>query len=227
MSRTRKVLLVGSCGKLAGRLSVLRERAIEVRSAETAAEALERHRADHANLIVTDLDLADSTAERLCEALRSHEALRNVSILVACGPAEGERRRAEACRANGQVVRPFGAEELAARIKGLMAVSSRAHYRVLTQVTTGDPSRERSFFCTSQNVSTAGMLIEASEPLRVGQALDCSFFLPGRLKLVAKGRVVRQASAPEGRRFGIQFVHLSQQDADALARFVDRWGTLR
>jgi two-component system phosphate regulon response regulator PhoB len=227
MSRTRKVLIVGSCGKLAGRLPVLRGGAVEVRSAETAAGALERHRADRADLIVTDLDLADSTAERLCEALRSHEALRNVSILVACGPAESEKRRAEACRANGQVVRPFGAEELAARIKGLMAVSSRAHYRVLTQVTTGDPSHERSFFCTSQNVSPAGMLIEASEPLRVGQALDCSFFLPGRLKLVAKARVVREASAPEGRHFGIQFVQLSRQDSDALARFVDHWGTLR
>jgi hypothetical protein len=44
---------------------------------------------------------------------------------------------------------------------------------------------------------------------------------------VAKGRVVRQASAPEGRHFGIQFVYLSRQDSDALARFVDRWGTLR
>jgi hypothetical protein len=54
-----------------------------------------------------------------------------------------------------------------------------------------------------------------------------TYALPGRLKLAAKGRVVRQASAPDGRRFGIQFVHLSQQDADALARFVDRWGTLR
>jgi DNA-binding response OmpR family regulator len=227
MSKIRKVLLVGSCGKLADRLGELRGSAAAVRSAETAAEALDRHRADRADLIVTDLDLADSTAERLCETLRAHEALRTVSILVACGPADSERRRAEACRANGQVVRPFGAEELAARIKGLMTVSSRAHYRVLTQVTTGDTSRARSFFCTSQNLSPAGMLIETSEALRVGQVLDCSFFLPGRLKLVAKGRVVRQASATEGHRFGIQFVHLSQQDSDALARFVDRWGALR
>jgi DNA-binding response OmpR family regulator len=227
MPRVRKVLLVGDCGEIGGLLAVMRGRAVELWSAQTAAEALERHRADRADLIVTDLELADSTAERLCEALRSQEALCNVSILVVCGPAESERRRAEACRANGLVVRPFDAEELAARIKGLMAVSSRARYRVLTQVTTGEPIRERSFFCTSQNVSSAGMLIETSEPLRVGQALDCSFFLPGRLKLVAKGRVVRQASAPQGCYFGIQFVHLSQRDSDALARFVDRWGTLR
>ena len=227
MSRTRKVLLVGSCAKLADRLAVLRGAAVEVRSAVSAGEALELHEANRVDLIVTDLDLPDSTAERFCEALRTHEALRNVSILVACGPAESERRRAEACRANGHVVRPFEAEELAARIKGLMTVSSRANYRVLTQVTTGDSSRARSFFCTSQDVSPAGMLIETSEPLRVGQALDCSFFLPGRLRLEAKGRVVRQASAPQGSRFGIQFVHLSPQDSEALARFVDRWGTLR
>lgn len=221
------MLLVGSCAKLAGRLTVLRGGAVEVRSAETAGEALELHQTNRADLIVTDLDLPDSTAERLCEALRTHEALRNVSILVACGPAESERRRAEACRANGHVVRPFEAEELAARIRGLLTVASRASYRVLTQVTTGGPSRERSFFCTSQDVSAAGMLIETNESLSVGQALDCSFFLPGPVKLVAKGRVVRQASAGDGRHFGIQFVQLSRQDSDALARFVDRWGTLR
>ncbi len=221
------MLLVGSCGKLASRLAVLRRGVVEVCSAASAAEALGLHRTAHADLIVTDLDLSDSTAERFCEALRAQVALRNVSILVVCGPGEGERHRAESCRANGHVVRPIDAEALSTRIARLMAVSSRAHYRVLTQVTTADRSSERSFFCTSENVSTAGILIETSEPLRVGQALDCSFFLPGRLKLVAQGRVVRQASSPGGPRFGIQFVRLSQQDSAALAHFVDRWGTLR
>ncbi len=221
------MLLVGSCRTLSDRLAVLRRGVVEVRSAASAAEALGLHRVAHADLIVTDLDLPDTTAERLCDALRAHEALRNVSILVVCGPGESERRRAEACRANGHVVRPIDAEALSLRIAQLMAVSSRAHYRVLTQVTTGDRSSERSFFCTSENVSPAGILIETSEPLRVGQALDCSFFLPGRFKLVAQGRVVRQASSAAGPRFGIQFVHLSQRDSAALARFVDRWGTLR
>lgn len=221
------MLLVGSCGTLSDRLAVLRRGVVEVRSAPSAGEALGLHRSAHADLIVTDLDLPDSTAERFCEALRAHEALRNVSILVVCGAGESERRRAETCRANGHVVRPIDAEALSLRIAQLMAVSSRAHYRVLTQVTTADRTSERSFFCTSENVSTAGILIETSEPLRVGQALDCSFFLPGRLRLVAQGRVVRQASSPAGPRFGIQFLQLSQQDSAALARFVDRWGTLR
>jgi CheY-like chemotaxis protein len=228
MPRIRRVLLVGSCVGLADRLSVLRRAAVEVRSAASAVQALELHRAAHADLIVTDLDLADSTAEALCEALRANEALRNVSILVVHGAGEGDRRRAESCRANGHVARPLDAEELAVRIARLMAVSSRAHYRVLTQVTTGERSGERSFFCTSENVSAAGMLIETSEALNVGQALDCSFFLPGRVKLVAQGSVVRRASgSPRGHLFGIRFVDLSRRDSEALERFVDRWGTLR
>jgi len=228
MPRTRRVLLVGSCGKLADRLAVLRRAAVEFRSAASAAEALELHRAAHADLIVTDLDLADSTAERLCEVLRGSEALRNVSILVACGPGEADTRRAASCRANGYVAQPLDAEELAVRMTRLMAVSSRAHYRVLTQVTTGKPSGERSFFCKSENVSAAGMLIETSEALSVGQALGCSFYLPGRLRLVAQGSVVRQSSSSaEGHRFGIRFVDLSRRDSEALERFVDRWGTLR
>lgn len=221
------MLLVGSCGNLAERLAVLRRAAVEVRSAASAAEALDLHRAAHFDLIVTDLDLADSSAEGLCEALRANEALRSVSILVVCGPGETDVRRADSCRANGYVARPLDAEELAVRITRLMAVSSRAHYRVLTQVTTGERSGDRSFFCTSENVSAAGMLIETSEALRVGQALDCSFFLPGPLKLVAQGSVVRQASSPGGHRFGIRFIDLSRRDSEALERFVDRWGNLR
>jgi DNA-binding response OmpR family regulator len=226
MLRSRKVLLVGSCGRQAKLLEVLRSASVQARSAASAAEALELHRTARADLIVTDLDLADRTAEQLCEALRAHEELRNVSILVVCGPGERDQRRAEDCRANGYVVRPIDAGALAERITRLMAVSSRAHFRVLTQVTTaGDGGR--TFFCQSANVSTAGILIETSEALSVGQALDCSFFLPGRLRLVAQGRVVRQSSSADGRRFGIQFVHLSQRDSAALARFVDRRGTLR
>jgi CheY-like chemotaxis protein len=225
MSRYRRVLLVGSCAKLADRLAVLQRATVQVRSTANAAEALELHLGTHADLIVTDLDLADSTAEQLCDALRANAALRNVSILVVCGP--GERRRAETCRANGHVVRPIDAAALADRITRLMTVSLRAPYRVLTQVTTAEQGGVRSFFCTSENVSTAGILIETSEALDVGQALDCSFFLPGRLRLVAQGRVVRQASSRDGRRFGIQFAQLSRRESVALERFVDRWGTLR
>jgi CheY-like chemotaxis protein len=227
LTRTRGVLLGGSCAGLAAGAAVLRRAALRVRAAATAAETLALHRAEHADLIVTDLDLPDLDAESLCQAVRADEALRNTSILVVCGADEVERRRAQACRANAHVVRPVDADALAAQITRLIAVSSRAHYSVLARVTTADQNRERSFFCRSENVSVAGILIETSEPLRLGQALDCSFFLPGRLQLVAQGRVVRQASSPKGRRFGIQFVGLSQQDAAALRSFVDRWGTLR
>jgi DNA-binding response OmpR family regulator len=223
MTRTRRVLLVGSCAQLASRLAPLQRASVEVCSAPDAARALELHRTARADLIVSDLDLPDSTAERLCETLRGSETLRNVSILVVCGPGDEQARRAAACRANGHVVRPVDVTVLTERIRRLMLVSSRAPYRVLTEVNAGG----RSFFCRSENVSPVGMLIETTEPLSVGQSLGCAFYLPGRLKLVARGSVVRQANSPAGRHFGIEFVELSQGDAAALARFVERWGTLR
>ena len=226
-NRVRKVLLTGSYAGLVDRRVALRRAGVQVRTAATGAEALALHRAEHADLLVTDLDLPDLTAERLCDAVRADPALRNVSILVVCGPDERDRRRGAACRANGQVVRPIDAETLASQITRLIAVSSRADYRVLARVTTGERNRARSFFCRSENVSVAGILIETSEALSLGQPLGCAFYLPGRHMLVAQGKVVRQASSPEGRRFGIQFDALSPRDSVELARFVDRWGTLR
>jgi DNA-binding response OmpR family regulator len=200
---------------------------IDVRKAVTATEGLLLHRAESADVIAVDLDLPDGPAEQFCEFVRAETALRRVSLLVLCGPDEAERRRAADCRANAHIVRPTDARVLSDEIQRQLAVPQRAKYRVLAQVTIGERDAAYSFFCTSENVSATGILVETQEPLRLGQTLDCAFFLPGRLKVATQGRVVREASSAGGRQFGIEFVDLPHYEAEALGNFVQNWGKLR
>lgn len=223
MAARRRVLLVGGCGLLPGNGAVWPQ-SIDVRRAATAAEGLALQRAESADVIAVDLDLPDGPAEAFCESVRGLKSNRRVSLIVVCGAEEEERRRAADCRANAQIVRPPGARALAAEIERQLSVPQRARYRVLAQVTVGEGRKAYSFFCTSQNVSATGILLETQEALAVGQALDCSFFLPGRLKVSTQGCVVREAAAPGGRQVGVRFLELSRGDSEALGRFVETWG---
>jgi DNA-binding response OmpR family regulator len=220
------VLLVGSCGSLPGEYGAWPAE-IEVRKAATATEGLALFRAESADVIAVDLDLPDGPAEQFCEFARAERTVRRVSLMVLCGESEAERRRAADCRANAHIVRPADAAALAEAVLRQLAVPQRASYRVLAQVTVGEDDHAYSFFCTSANVSASGILLETEEALRLGQTLDCSFFLPGRLKVATQGRVVREAASPGGRQFGVRFVDLSHYEAELIGDFVQTWGKPR
>ena len=227
MTTRKRVLLVGNCGgTIGGSEGPLRRGDVEVRTAASGVEALALHRAHNADLIVTDLDISDMTAQELCERVRSDESSRNVSLLVLCGSDDVERRRAADCKANAHIVRPVDGEALARQVTRLLAIPARASFRVLARVTVGGRDRAHSFFCTSENLSAAGILVETEEDLAVGQTLECAFFLPGGLQLAAGGRVVRKADLGEVRQFGVEFVDLAPEAAVTLDAFVEKWRLL-
>ncbi len=222
MGTNKNVLLVGAGGALLeGADGPLHLSGIEIRRVATGAEAHREHRARSANLIAMELDLPDMSAEGLCEAIRGDEPSRRVALVVLCAVDEASRRRAADCEANAQFVSSEDAESLAVELARLLAVPPRAKYRVLARLSVDDD--ERSFFCTSDNVSPTGMLVETDEVLVLGQTVDCSFFLPGRFRVATQGRVVREASGDVGRRFGIQFLDLPQQETARLESFVTSW----
>jgi c-di-GMP-binding flagellar brake protein YcgR len=66
------------------------------------------------------------------------------------------------------------------------------------------------FFCTSQNISDSGMLIETDRLLLPGDRLTCSFFLPGAARITAVCEVSRQETSADGRHHcGIRFTDLA------------------
>jgi c-di-GMP-binding flagellar brake protein YcgR len=107
----------------------------------------------------------------------------------------------------------------------LLHISLRESYRVLLSVKIDGSSKDRSFFCKSENISASGLLLETDKPLAKGDRLVCSFFLPESHRITVTGEVVR-VIPPDGdaktNRYGVKFFQVPFKDKEAIESFVDK-----
>ena len=111
-----RILLVDDEPNIIGTLSsLLRMRGYEVFSAMTGRAALDVAERDKPDLIILDLGLPDVPGVEVCRQLR-HMTSTPILILSARG-AEGDKVNALDAGADDYVTKPFGAEELLARVR--------------------------------------------------------------------------------------------------------------
>jgi two-component system KDP operon response regulator KdpE len=97
---------------------LLRTRGYDVVTAMTGRAGLEAVERDHPDLIVLDLGLPDIDGVDVCVAVRQSSGV-PILVLSARG-AEGDKVRALDAGADDYVTKPFGAEELLARIRAAL-----------------------------------------------------------------------------------------------------------
>jgi two-component system, OmpR family, KDP operon response regulator KdpE len=97
---------------------LLRARGYEVLTAMTGRAALDTVDRDHPDLIVLDLGLPDMDGVRVSQEIRATEHV-PIIVLSARG-AEGDKVRALDAGADDYVTKPFGIEELLARIRAAL-----------------------------------------------------------------------------------------------------------
>jgi hypothetical protein len=104
--------------------------------------------------------------------------------------------------------------------------ATRASYRVLVRVAPEEESDRQAFlFCSSHDISTHGVRLDAERSLPVGAQLACSFFLPGSRQIEARGEIVRaQPVAPGQYVHGVRWLDLGPEESEAIAAFVRRTG---
>jgi two-component system, OmpR family, KDP operon response regulator KdpE len=114
-----RILLVDDEPNILGTLApLLRARGYEVYTAMNGRAALEAVDREKPDLIVLDLGLPDIDGVDLCREIRDG---RNVPIVVlSARGAEGDKVRALDVGADDYVTKPFGAEELLARIRAAL-----------------------------------------------------------------------------------------------------------
>jgi len=114
-----RILVVDDEPNILGTLTtVLRTKGYEVYSAMTGRAALESLERDKPDLIVLDLGLPDIDGIEVCRHVRETS---NAPILVlSARGAEGDKVRALDVGADDYVTKPFGAEELLARIRATL-----------------------------------------------------------------------------------------------------------
>ena len=114
-----RVLIVDDEPNILGTLGpLLRGRGYEVHTAMNGRAAMESVERDKPDLIVLDLGLPDTDGVELCRAIR--ETMNVPIVVLSARGAEGDKVRALDVGADDYVTKPFGAEELLARIRAAL-----------------------------------------------------------------------------------------------------------
>jgi DNA-binding response OmpR family regulator len=183
------------------------------------------HKAENANLIITQTDMAGMASEKLFAAIRGDNVLRKVSLIVVCADRPGDRERAQQCNPNVIFTVPLNTGELLEKVQHLLDIPWRESYRVLLSVNIEGNSRDKAFFCRSENISTTGLLLETDKSLKEGDRLICSFFLPESKQITATGEIVRamiQSEKSNAKKYGVRFDKLLPDAKSAIEVFVTK-----
>jgi CheY-like chemotaxis protein len=200
--------------------SILNRADFHIFTATSGKEALAIHKASGVDLIITDLDMPEFGGDRLCTAIRKDVTLKKVSIIVVCSGSKADFERIERCGANAYVTKPIKPVQLLEEVSRLLDVPERKSYRVILKVTVNGKDRSESFFCSSRNISTTGMLIETAKLLMKGDRLTCSFFLPNSDRITCAGEIVRSVQEEKGYQYGIRYIDLLEECRSAIESFI-------
>lgn len=201
--------------------SLLDRKDFLVFTAPSGERALQIHKQEKVTLIVADLDMPEMGGDALCSRIREDSESRLVSFILVCPDTPEARQRGRHCGANICLKRPFSARTLLEHVEKLLSISVRRGYRVLLRVKVKGSKDDTTFFCTSQNISATGLLIEADRMMSVGEQLSCSFFLPGSAHITADGEVARMESTADGKHlYGIRFTVISPEQRGEVEKFI-------
>ena len=205
--------------------SFLQRADVKTFTAATNDELWAVHRAENVNLIITQTDMAGMASEKLFAAIRGDNVLRKVSLIMVCSSRPGDRERAQQCNPNVIFTVPLNTGELLEKVQHLLDIPWRESYRVLLSVNIEGNSRDKAFFCRSENISTTGLLLETDKSLKEGDRLICSFFLPESKQITATGEVVRamnQSDKSSAKKYGVRFDKLLPDAKSAIEVFVTK-----
>lgn len=220
----KKVLLVNDVKTLVEKeRTILNRSDIEIFTAVSSEEALAIHRKEKVDLIIADLDMPGISGDKLCTMIRNEEDLKHVSFIMVCGGSESDLHRIARCKANVHVKKPIRPLQFLESVSSLLDIPERKSYRVLLKATVDGKFGNEPFFCSSQDISATGLLLETDKTLERGDIMNCSFFLPGAVKVVTDAEVVRVVKNEDGMlRYGVRYVGLQPVFKASIDTFIEK-----
>ncbi len=201
--------------------SVLNRSDFKIFTATSSEEALNIHKTEKVDLIITDLDMPVISGDKLCSILRKDDKLKKVSIIIVCSKSSPDIERCTKCNANSYLTKPLDPALLLERVSQLLDIPVRQSYRVLLKVKVDGKYKNEPFFCHSRDVSRSGILLETEKVLSRGDSISCAFFLPNSKNITAGGQVVRVLKSASGTyMYGVKFSDLDQDSVAAIEFFI-------
>jgi len=222
----RKILIANDLMVMLGKKSSFLNRSdIRLYTAASGDDVLAIHRTEKVNLIIAPLDMPGMKSELVYDTIREDRELRTVSVILVCPDDPSSIERTTRCKANAAVTLPIDVPRLLEKAQQLLDISWRESYRVLLSVRVEGSTHDTSFFCSSENISTTGILIETDKVLKQGDHVLCSFFLPDAKQIKTGGqiiRVIKQTPGSKTTRYGVNFSQLSVEAKSAIEDFVEK-----
>jgi CheY-like chemotaxis protein len=189
-------------------------------TANSNEEVLEMHKQENFDLIITKLKSPGLSGDDLCSLIRKDGKLCKVSVIIVCGNNKTDIDMSSNCRANAVLTMPLSSDELSNLVFKLLSIPRRESYRVLINVQVNGKHNNKSFLCSSVNISCSGLLIETDNIFDLGNNVSCSFFLPGVKKINVNGTIVRVNAKVDINEYGIKFDHINNEDRTSIEAFI-------
>jgi CheY-like chemotaxis protein len=191
-----------------------------VLTARSAEEILDLHRRHKADLVVAELGLPKMGGAALCRTLREDPDLRAVSVILICENTDSDVLEAQKAGANAILTKPVNPADLRGKAAELLGVPKRERMRVLMRVAHREGGKKKSFFSSSHNISTSGLLFESKTAFKQGDHVVCSFFITS-VQIVVDAEIMRVSQNPDGMfTYGVKFLNLSPDGQAAIEKFI-------
>ena len=223
----KKILVVESNRPVQGLSSSLfRRRECTLEVASSAKEALELARKSQPDLVVHDALVEDAPPEEFMEELNAgRDPGEEIPVMVVL-PEDSESDEGALLRAGASAVvrRPADEVEMNVKVCELLGISLRRHLRTFVKMKVDATVGAATHFATISNISLGGVLIDTEKPIRLGEILKLSFFLPGdddAITVFAKAvREENPGSPGPVKSYGCQFLDLSDSARKRIHDFV-------
>ena len=193
---------------------------VTVYPARTSEEILILHRANRVSLIITSFDLPVMNGKEFCSAIRTDDALKDVSIIMVCRADDAVIAECRQSGVNAVLTEPVDAAELFSRIAELLIIPHRQAMRAFLRVSVAGKGTKDVFPAVSQNISISGMLLEMEAKVSPGDRLNCSFSIGSR-EISSDVVVMRAVHLEQNRyQYGVKFSNLDTKSLIIIEQFV-------
>ena len=199
---------------------ILHRSSFRMITANSNEEVLKTHNQENVDLIITKLKSPGMDGDDLCSLIRKDEKLCKVSVIIVCANNKTDIDRSFNCRANAVLIMPLAPDVLSSLVFNLLNVPKREAYRVLINVQVNGKHNNKTFLCSSVNISCSGLLIETGNIFDLGSSVSCSFFLPGVKKITVNGTIVRVNPRVDINEYGIKFARLNYEGRTSIEAFI-------
>ncbi len=120
------------------------------------------------------------------------------------------------------VEEPISGKSLLKLTARLMAIPNRKYISILVQVKVQAP-KPTTIFGKSRDISEHGVLVETNQTIGLHETVVVSFLIPGADRMIQSQALVARevdAGGGTGRRYGLKFLNLSEEEQRIVAEYL-------